>query len=59
MSIVTTPTSLGSDVTRVGRPGVPPQPDEPSELNKATQLPVQITRTESPRYPDLNQNRRK
>lgn len=54
MTIVTTTTSLGSGVTRVGRPGVPSQSDEPSELNKANQPPVQITRTESPQYPDLN-----
>jgi hypothetical protein len=57
MSIVTTPTSLGSGVTRVGRPGVPPQPDQPSELNKATKIPVQVTRAESPAYPDLNRRK--
>jgi len=54
MPIVSENTPLGSGVTRVGRPGVPPQPDQPSELNKATQPPVQVTRNESPKYPDLN-----
>ena len=59
MSVVTTPTSLGSGVTRVQAPGVPPQPDQPSKLNKPCTLPVQVTRTESPKYPDLNQSGRK